>query len=114
MVGVVLAQGHRRTFENTKKLIPQEGSIFWKVYAGSGAQSFRSLPPEERAAIRETRIRLVKAHAGERLEPLIARSNSSWKEEQTAIANGLVSAEPLNEGQTSMVVVAEPYVPKSR
>lgn len=56
----------------------------------------------------------MKAHAGERLESLIARSNSSGKEEQTAIANGLVSAEPLNEGQTSKVVVAEPYVPKSR
>ncbi|MGQ0694203.1 MAG: hypothetical protein ACT4OL_01340 [Nitrospiraceae bacterium] len=78
----------------------------------SVVQSFRPLSPEERDAIREKRIRLVKARAGERLETLIARSHSSWKQEQTAIANGLVSTEPLKEGQVIKVVVAEPYVPK--
>jgi len=69
------------------KLSAKEGPIFWKVYADSGAQRFRSLSPEELDTIRERRIRLVKAHAGERLETLTARSNSSWKQEQTTIAN---------------------------
>ncbi|HEX8751706.1 MAG TPA: M48 family metalloprotease, partial [Nitrospira sp.] len=43
------------------------------------AQSFRPLSPEERSAIREKKIRLVKAHAGENLAALLARSPSAWK-----------------------------------
>ena len=33
VVRFVLTQGRRRTFENTMKLSPREGQIFWKVYA---------------------------------------------------------------------------------
>ena len=93
---------------------PRTGFATIRPAFDSVAQSFRPLSPEERDAIREKRLRLVKAHAGERLESLIARSNSSWQEKQTAIVNGLVGTEPLNEGQIIKIVVAEPYVPKTR
>lgn len=78
------------------------------------AQSFRSLSPEERDAVREKRIRLVKARAGESLDALIARSNSSWKKDQVAVANALVGNEQLKEGQIIKVAVAEPYVARTR
>jgi predicted Zn-dependent protease len=95
-------------------LAPRRGFETLRPTFDSVAQSFRPLSPQERGAIRERRIRLVKAREGERLESLIARSHSSWKEKQTAIANGLVGAETLKEGQVIKVVVAEPYVPKNR
>lgn len=78
------------------------------------AQSFRPLTPQERNGILEKRIRLVKARGGETLRSLVTRSNSVWKLEQVAVANGLASSEGLKEGQLIKVVVLEPYGPKGR
>ncbi|HEX8750161.1 MAG TPA: hypothetical protein VF732_03530, partial [Nitrospira sp.] len=75
-------------------------------------QSFRPLSPEERSAIREKKIRLVKAHAGENLAALLARSPSAWKANQVAVANGLTGTETLREGQVIKITVEEPYVGK--
>jgi predicted Zn-dependent protease len=77
-------------------------------------QSFRPLTPAERAGIREKRIRLVKAHAGETLDALVARSNSSWSKEEVAVANNLTVGGQLKEGQLLKIAVSEPYVPKGR
>jgi len=77
-------------------------------------QSFRPLLPEEREAIREKHIRLVKAQAGETVEALTARSGSAWKTDEVAVANGLASGEQLTAGQVIKVAVAEPYVTGSR
>lgn len=76
------------------------------------AQSFRPLSPEERSAIREKKIRLVKARAGENLAALLARSPSAWKANQVAVANGLTGTETLREGQVIKITVEEPYVGK--
>src|SRR5215510_4440657 len=78
----------------------------------SVAQSFRPLSPEERSAIREKKIRLVKAQKGKTLEALLARSPSAWKASQVAVANGLTGTEPLSEGQVIKITVEEPYVGK--
>lgn len=80
----------------------------------TAAQSFRPLTPEERVGIREKRIRLVKAREGETLRTLVNRSNSVWKAEQVAVANGLVDTERLKDGQLIKVVVLEPYVVKMK
>lgn len=76
------------------------------------AQSFRPLTPQERNGILEKRIRLVKARGGETLRSLVNRSNSVWKLEQVAVANGLAASEGLKEGQLIKVVMLEPYVPR--
>jgi len=78
----------------------------------SVVQSFRPLTPEERSAIREKKIRLVKAQKGETLEALLARSPSAWKPSQVAVANGLTGTEPLGDGQLIKITVEEPYVGK--
>jgi predicted Zn-dependent protease len=72
-------------------------------------ESFRPLTPEERAAIRENRIRLVKAREGETVRALAARSNTVWKPEQVAVANNLTDYDKLREGQVIKIAVAEPY-----
>lgn len=78
------------------------------------AQSFRPLSPDERDAIREKRLRLVKAQAGENLETLVARSHCSWNPKQVAGANGLTETETLREGQLIKIAVEEPYAGKRR
>lgn len=77
-------------------------------------QSFRPLTQTEQAAIRETRIRLVRARAGETVEALVTRVHSSWKKEEAAVANGLAPGESLKDGQVLKVAITEPYVSKPR
>jgi len=82
-------------------------SVFHSV-----AHSFRPLSASERANIKEKRIRLVKAHAGEAIEALATRSKSAWSKEEIAVANGLAVGDPLKAEQVLKVAIAEPYEPK--
>lgn len=76
------------------------------------AASFRPLTAAERAGIRETRLRLVRARAGETIETLASRANSAWSKEEVAVVNALAAGTPLTEGQLIKVIVAEPYASK--
>ena len=78
----------------------------------SVAHSFRPLSASERDGIKEKRIRLVKAQAGESIEALAARTNSAWKKEQIAVMNNLVAGDQLKEEQVIKVAIAEPYESK--
>lgn len=78
------------------------------------AESFRPLRPDERAGIREKRLRLVEAHAGERLDALVDRSKSRWTTKQVAVANNLKETEPLRAGQLIKVTMEEPYAGKQK
>jgi predicted Zn-dependent protease len=75
-------------------------------------QSFRPLTADERSSIREKRLRLVKARAGESVEALTARSGSAWKANQVVVANGLQETNTLQEGQLIKITVEEPYAGK--
>ena len=75
-------------------------------------ESFRPLSSDERSKIREKRIRLVKAQAGETVEALTARSHSAWKASQVTVVNGLTGSERLQEGQLIKIAVEEPYAGK--
>jgi predicted Zn-dependent protease len=76
--------------------------------------SFRPLRPEERAAIREIRLRLVEARAGETVGALAARAGTVWSAAMVAIANGLAPDTRLAAGRLVKVAVAEPYLPARR
>lgn len=80
----------------------------------SVAHSFRPLTVSERTNIKEKRIRLVKAREGETIEAVAARAHSSWKIEEVAVVNGLVSTESLREGQVLKIAVEERYEPKEK
>lgn len=79
----------------------------------SVAQSFRPLTASERAAVKETRIRLVRARAGETLDALAARTSSAWTKEEIAVFNGLPVGARLDDGRPIKVAVTEPYRSKS-
>lgn len=78
----------------------------------SVAHSFRPLLAVERAGVKEKRIRLVKAQAGESIESLAARTTSAWEKEQIAVMNNLALEDRLKEGQVIKVAIAEPYESK--
>jgi predicted Zn-dependent protease len=77
--------------------------------------SFRRLQPTERASIRERRLRIAVALAGESLGELGARSGNAWSVEETAVVNGLAPSELLSAGQRVKVAARERYAgPASR
>jgi len=96
----VVGMAPTRNFESLQ-------ALFW-----SGAHSFGPLSASERAGVKEKRIRLVKAQAGESIETLAARTNSAWKKEQIAVVNNLAVGDQLKEGRLIKVAIAEPYEPK--
>jgi len=73
--------------------------------------SFRPLASAERAAIRETRLRIVSARRGDTLADVLARAHSSWNVATAAVANGLDGNSPLEAGQPLKVAVSERYTP---
>lgn len=73
------------------------------------AGSFGALTSGERASIRETRLRLVRARGGETLGALLASAGSVWSPEFGAVANGIEATTVLHPGRVVKAAVAQPY-----
>jgi hypothetical protein len=73
------------------------------------AASFGPLRPGERAEVRESRLRLFRARAGEKLDALVAQKKSRWSAAEAAVGNGLPANGPLPEARLLKLPVAEPY-----
>jgi len=77
------------------------------------ARSVGTLTPAEREGIREQRLRVVEARAGETLGALSARSRNVWSLDETSVANGLAREPRLEAGQLVKVAVEVPYRSRS-
>ncbi|MGH7260600.1 MAG: M48 family metalloprotease [Nitrospiraceae bacterium] len=75
--------------------------------------SFRPLTAAERSGIKEKRLRLVKAQAGESPEALAGRTHAAWKGAEIAVVNSLAAGMTFKDGQVVKIAVEEPYEPKS-
>jgi predicted Zn-dependent protease len=80
---------------------------------GGVARSAGKLSPAEREGIRERRLRVVEARAGETLGSLSTRSRNVWSLDETSVANGLAREPRLQAGQLVKVAVEVPYHPRS-
>ena len=81
-------------------------------YAGvfrSVARGFRPLTPRERESIRETRLRVVEARAGESLREISDRTGNRWNVQETAVMNDLFADAPLRAAQLVKIAVSERY-----
>jgi predicted Zn-dependent protease len=76
---------------------------------GAVAKSFHPLQPEERATIREDRLRLVAAHAGETPAQVVERSGCRWTPEEAAVANGVRVGSRYDSGALVKITRAERY-----
>jgi predicted Zn-dependent protease len=100
---------HRGTFfRMTGVARAQDFDAYAAVFRRT-AETFRPLTESERAGIRETRLRIVPARGGERLDQLAARVGSEWKPPMVAAANALDPSAPLGDGQLVKVAISEPY-----
>jgi predicted Zn-dependent protease len=76
------------------------------------ARSVAKLSAAERAGIRERRLRVVDARAGETLAALASRSGNVWSPDETAIANSLSRDARLESGRLLKIAVEVPYQPR--
>lgn len=86
------------------------GDVHRRIF-GEVVASFAPLDAAQRASIREKRLRLRSARAGESLAAFGERVGNAWSPEETAVANGLPSGEPLRAGQSLKVAIEQPYRP---
>jgi predicted Zn-dependent protease len=77
-------------------------------------QSFRPLTAPERASIRDDRLRLAEARAGETVSALAARTGTVWTPAMVAVANGLAPEARLSPGQLVKVAISERYAAPGR
>ena len=61
------------------------------------------------AQLRETRLRLVAARAGEGPADVARRTGSIWSANEIAVANALAADARLAAGQMVKVAISEPY-----
>lgn len=73
------------------------------------ALSLRELTAEERGSIRDTRLRIREAKAGQGLGEFAEQHKSSWTADQIALANGLESGAVIEAGMPLKVAVPEAY-----
>ena len=63
----------------------------------------------KRSGIKEMRLRIVTAKAGETLSQLSVRENNALKMEYTAAINGIDADKPLRAGQLIKIARLKPY-----
>jgi predicted Zn-dependent protease len=78
------------------------------------ARSFRPLTDEEKGSFEITRLRVVRAQQGERLDELSQRTGNALRLGTTAVLNGIFINSGLAGGQLIKVGISEPYVPERR
>ncbi len=72
-------------------------------------RSFRALDDADRAALRETRIAIVRAEPGENVAALAARTSSVWNAHETAIYNALQPSQRFAGGESVKIARESPY-----
>ena len=80
---------------------------------GNSAVSFRPLYEKEKAAIKEIRLKIVKARSGETLSQLSKRNNSIWDAKTTAVVNGIAANQRLKKGQLIKIAIQQSYSGKN-
>jgi predicted Zn-dependent protease len=101
---------HRGAIYMLQCLAAEQGFSGFVPSFQRSAKSFRALTSEERASIRERRLHVVRASAGESLAALAGRSGNVWPMEMAALANGVEANTPLAAGQRIKLAVERPYV----
>ena len=109
LVGQITWIAHGGRIYRVSLAAPTIAAAGYEGRVQSATRSFRPLSGDERAAIEVSRLRIVRAGAGETLEALSERVANAWSLEETNVANGFVGSLRLTEGQPVKVANREPY-----
>lgn len=90
---------------------PESEQVLYQPIFRATEESFRPLSRRELGRVREQRLRIVRAEAGESLLGLLKRTGSAWAPAQAAVANRIEDpGAPLRAGRLVKVARSEPYV----
>ena len=78
------------------------------------AKSFRPLRGDDRARIRESRLRVRPGREGESLAAFLQRTDGTWSPAELAIANGLEHDARVGRGRLLKVPIQQHYTAKSQ
>jgi predicted Zn-dependent protease len=93
-------------------LVTQPGAFGRNQSAyGAVVRSFRPLTPRVRNSVRENRLHIATARAGEDLAALSQRTNNEWDIQITAVFNGIFATTALEPNQLIKVAVSRPHTP---
>lgn len=102
---------------NVFGVVGQSADSVAKKHAGAlraAANSFRPLRASERREIRESRLRVQAARAGETPAQIAKRTGSSWDAERVAVANEVAVSDRFDTGFAVKVAVPQAYTPRDR
>jgi predicted Zn-dependent protease len=76
---------------------------------GAVVRSFRPPSPQLRNSVREDRLAIVEAQAGDDLAALSQRTDNEWDLQMTAVVNNVFATDSLDAGRLVKVAVSIPY-----
>jgi predicted Zn-dependent protease len=100
---------HRGTVYRIVGLSPARRFAAHKPLFDQTVSSFRAMTSGDTAQLRDIRLRVVPARAGEQLADIARRTGSAWSANEIAVANALAADARLGAGQAIKVAVSEPY-----
>ena len=102
---------------NVYGVVGQSAESVAKEYARAlraTADSFRPLRASERGSIRESRLRVRAARAGETPAQIAKRTGSSWDAEHVAVANEVAVGDRFDAGWAVKLALPQAYAPSGR
>jgi predicted Zn-dependent protease len=95
-------------------IAPKEDFARWSAIFDAAIDAIHSPTPEEISSLREDRLRITTATAGESLDQVAERSGSDWPPARLAVMNGVEKDGSLSQGFGIKIMREEPYVPRVR
>ena len=98
--------------QNVYSIVGQSAASDAEQFApafGRTARSFRGLTGDDRTRIRESRLRVRQARAGDSPAALVKRFGSTWSDAELALANGLEPDARLKSARLVKVAIPQAY-----
>jgi predicted Zn-dependent protease len=95
-------------------IAPQKDFARWSPLFDAAVGAIHPPTADEIASLREDRLRVTTATAGESLGQVEERSGSDWPADRLAVMNGVEKDVSLSLGFGIKIMREEPYVPKTR
>ena len=94
-------------------IAPREDFSSWSAILDAAIDAIHPPTPDEIASLREDRLRITTATAGETLDQIAERSGSDWPPDRLAVMNGVEEDTSLSQGFGIKIMREERYVPRT-
>ena len=111
-IHVTLIQYRGHVFAVVGQSPARQADSYAKVF-DTTARSFRALRQTERASIRESRLRVRAARAGETPDAIAKRTGSTWNAENVAVVNAVELDTRFQSGEEVKLALPQAYTPRS-